>query len=116
MASRRIFADRLLLLLFIYFGIYSWQGVLGLLGLSRLQAASRPGQWSRWEFKSSPAYKMIFVGNCWRKPPRIYYHGESHPLGYVGLGKEMHIARAPGKMPNETVAHRYTNLRVEVLE
>ena len=37
MTSRRIFADRLLLLRFVYGGVYSGQGVLGLLSLARPQ-------------------------------------------------------------------------------
>ena len=34
MTSRRIIADRLLLLRFVYGGVYAGQGVLGLLGLA----------------------------------------------------------------------------------
>lgn len=84
------------------------------IGTSPLCKAVTAGQWSSWEFGTK--HKTVFVGNGWKTAPRIYYHGARHPSGYVGLSKEMYVARAPGKMPTEIVTHRYTNIRVEVIE
>ena len=85
------------------------------IGISPLCRAAAVGQWSSWEFRTK--HKTVFVGNCWRNPPRLYYHSARHPVGYVGLSTEMYMARSPGKMPVTNVAGgRYTNIRVEVIE
>jgi len=85
-----------------------------LIGMSPPCIAFRQGQWSTWEFQTP--HKTIFVGNCWKKTPRGYYHSGSHPQGYTGLSGRMYVGRSPSEIPTQAVMNRYVNIRVDILE
>jgi len=83
------------------------------IAVSPMCVAEAVGEWSSWEFRTR--HKRIFVGNCWRGRPMLYYQSGGGLAGYVGLGSHMYFARAFGKVPTSRTGPRYTNIRVRVL-
>jgi len=84
-----------------------------LIGRSELCAAKEVGQWSSWTFETR--HKAIFVGNCWKKTPVVYYQLGTYRPGYVGLSSRLYYSRGMGQMPKQSTAPRYTNIKVQVL-
>ncbi|MFO8015235.1 MAG: hypothetical protein R6X20_18280 [Phycisphaerae bacterium] len=82
-------------------------------GVSPLCVAKQAGEWSSWEFRTR--HKRLFVGNCWRGRPYLYYRSAAGLGGYVGLGSEIYYARTFGSVPTSRTAPRYTNIRVQAL-
>ena len=78
-----------------------------LLSQSPLLTAEKAGEWSEWEFHSEE--QLIFVGNGWTDPTKVYYdHGEwQNDI----LGKTMYYSNSQAQ-PRLTASPKVTNLRI----
>lgn len=79
-----------------------------LLGRSEYFTAEKAGQWSRWEFQSDQ--KLLFVGNTWEQPTRVYYGPGEWPHDI--LGSTMFYTNSPAAIPRMALSGTISNLTV----
>ena len=82
-----------------------------LLSQSPFLTSEKVGEWSEWEFYSKD--QLIFVGNSWTEPTKVYYdHGE-WPNDI--LSETMYYSNSQS-IPRLTASPKVTNLRISFVK
>lgn len=73
--------------------------------------SEKAGEWSEWEFSSEEP--LLFVGNSWNKPTKVYYDQGEWPHNI--LGATMHYSNNQAA-PRLTAPSKVTNLRISFIK